>query len=233
MRFVLALLAATLTATALHAAKPVPAPEPPRSGVEAAREQWRGLGVSQCVANLRAVRALGPDDLESICGCAIDGYLEGIGNAAPVPVTPGPFPAPVRSQLISCTGRIQPEQMGAVARVAMAVPPTAAPDPRQAPPAMEMPPGGDKPTGETEGMLTDAADSESGGGFWSWLETIALPAWLTGASILWWIAIGIFVFGMLILRIRGRDPRKDLTGPPSHFRRGAPPQPPRRPDLPR
>ena len=38
---------------------------------------------------------------------------------------------------------------------------------------------------------------------------------------------------LLILKIRRRDPRNDLLGPPASMRRGAPPQPPRRPDLPR
>jgi hypothetical protein len=65
------------------------------------------------------------------------------------------------------------------------------------------------------------------------VRSLSLPDWLTGASLLWWIAIGIFVFGLLILKLRRRDPRRDLTGPPSSMRRGAPLQPPRRPDLPR
>ena len=84
------------------------------------------------------------------------------------------------------------------------------------------------------GPPADSRDGgESGGGFWEWVRSISLPAWLTGASALLWVALGILVFGLLILKIRRRDPRNDLMGPPASMRRGAPPQPPRRPDLPR
>ena len=36
-----------------------------------------------------------------------------------------------------------------------------------------------------------------------------------------------------LMKVVRRDPRNDLIGPPAHLRRGAPVQPPRRPDLPR
>ena len=74
---------------------------------------------------------------------------------------------------------------------------------------------------------------ESGDGFMDWVRSISLPAWLTGADMLLWVALGIFVLGLLILKLRARDPRNDLLAPPSSMRRGAPAQPPRRPDLPR
>ena len=82
-------------------------------------------------------------------------------------------------------------------------------------------------------QFLEAQKQLSGGGFMDWIRSISLPDRLTGADALLWVAIGIFVFGLLILRIRGRDPRRDLSAPPSSMRRGAPPQPPRRPDLPR
>jgi hypothetical protein len=229
MRRPVAVLLALLAATALPAAKPVPPTDAPGdSAPDDARDRYRGQGISICIAELRAVPDLSPDDLESICGCAIDGYLERVGATPPAPIERSRFPAAVRSQLISCTARTRPERMGDVARLTLATPQT----PPAPPPVQTPQPADDKPLAE------EAAPAEEGGTgpgdrFWAWLSGLALPAWLTGASLLWWIAIGIFVFGLLILALRRRDPRKDLSAPPSHMRRGMPPVAPRRPDLPR
>ncbi len=102
---------------------------------------------------------------------------------------------------------------------------------RQAPAANDPKPLDEQRTSPADGE--QRGRRESGGGFLAWLGNLGWPGWLTGASVLWWVAIGIFLFGLLILKVRRRDPRNDLVGPPGHMRRGAPPQPPRRPDLPR
>ena len=86
---------------------------------------------------------------------------------------------------------------------------------------------------DTGPPVESQGSGDSGGGFWEWVQSIRLPEWLTGAGALLWVALGILVFGLLILKVRRRDPRNDLLGPPASMRRGVPPQRPRRPDLPR
>jgi len=229
MRRAAAILLALLAAAALPAAKPVPPGDAPVQ--DDAQERWRGRGISVCVAELRALPDLGPDDLESICGCAFDRFAQAGGTTPPPPVERGAMPASLRGPLIACTARTRPDRAGDVARLVTVRPQTIAPTP---PPAAEAPLDA-KPADE-DGDTAPAESQESGeagGGFRDWVSTLSLPAWLTGASVLWWIAIGIFVFGLLILKVRGRDPRKDLSAPPSYMRRGTPPPPPRRPDLPR
>ena len=207
---------------ALPAAKPVP-PDGGPGALDESREYWRGQTISHCVGELRAVPELSPDELESICGCATDRILAG---SAPLPPVTTPLPQPVRGPITACTMRIHPDATGAVTQLGM----TAGPPVPVSPPAIAP-----KPVDEAD--LGPAAESrnggESGGDFWEWVRSITLPDWLTGASALLWVALGIFVFGLLILKVRARDPRNDLMGPPASMRRGAPPQPPRRPDLPR
>ncbi|HYD12438.1 MAG TPA: hypothetical protein VEC11_06295 [Allosphingosinicella sp.] len=221
--------AALLAAGLLIAAKPLPPGD--AGGGEAAqptREEWRSRAVPVCVARLRENRAFTPDDLEAICGCTFDTYLEGHG-ANPLPgLENDRIPVAVEHQLLGCTARTRPDQTSAVRRL-NAIWPQGAP-PMPAPAEADNP----KPLDEADVPVDGPSEgSESGGGFWEWVRNFSLPAWLTGASILWWVALGIFLFGLLILKLRRRDPRKDLVAPPSYMRRGAPPQPPRRPDLPR
>ena len=219
-----AILSALLAAGALTAAKPVPPPA--GDGPDQARERWRGHGISLCVGELRAIPEFSPDDLESICGCAVDRYLQGQGNRPSPDIR---LQGALESQMVACTARIRPERAADVARQRMAAAP-------QSPaPVAVAPPLAGKPTVEDEAPAEAEGGSEgesSGGGVWAWLSNLSWPAWLTGASVLWWVALGIFVFGLLILKLRRRDPRKDLSAPPSYMRRGVPP-PPRRPDLPR
>jgi hypothetical protein len=206
----------------LPAAKPGP-PDGGPAAADESREYWRCQTISHCMGELRAVPELSSDELESICGCATDRLLAG---SAPLPPVTTPLPPPIRGPITACTMRVHPDAASAVTRLGMtAGPPVPAPPPAIAP----------KPTDEADmGPPADSRDGgESGGGFWEWVRSISLPAWLTGASALLWVALGILVFGLLILKIRRRDPRNDLMGPPASMRRGAPPQPPRRPDLPR
>jgi hypothetical protein len=214
-----AILLALAAVGALSAAKPAPPVGGP-GALDEGREYWRGQTISHCVGELRAVPDLSPDDLESICGCATDRLLAG---SAPLPPVTMPLPLPVRGPITACTMRIHPDATSAVTRLGMTAGlPVPVPPPAIAP----------KPVDQAD-VGPPAESQESGGSgsdFWDWVRSITLPAWLTGASALLWVALGILVFGLLILKIRRRDPRNDLLGPP---RRGGPPQPPRRPDLPR
>jgi hypothetical protein len=222
-RLAVALPLALLTATALPAAKPVPYERPGRNLLDEARERYRDTGISVCVADLRRIGSLEPDDLETICGCALDRFMQGRETAALPRIEPGQFPPAMNAHVIGCTSQVRPERTSDVARRNVAVQ-------RTAPPAVAAPAADAPKPLDDDNVPGDMEGSGDSGGFWDWVGTITLPAWLTGASALWWIAIGIFVFGLLILKVRRRDPRNDLMGPPSAMRRGAPP---RRPDLPR
>jgi hypothetical protein len=221
--------AAFLLALAAIGVLPAAKPAPPADGPDGAARQltsqaWRSRGVPVCVARLHTVRALTPDDLETICGCTFDSYLEGHG-AEPLPgLANDQIPLAMEERLLRCTAETRPDQAAAVAELHATYPQPVA--------LVATGPAADNPKPVDEADAGPAATS-SGGGFWDWVRSITLPDWLTGAGILWWIAIGIFVFGLLILKVRRRDPRNDLLGPPPSMRRGAPLQPPRRPDLPR
>lgn len=237
MRRAAAFLLALAAAAALPAAKPVPPGDGParEQPEDEGRELWRGTAVSICVGHLRPVPQLGPDDLESICGCAVDRYIEANGDAPTGAAGHIRLPRMLAGTTIACAARIRPERVSDIARRNMeSVRPPAPPTPNMETGEFDIANAG-KPadTGED----AEPAETGSGGGWFdgisSWFSSLSLPAWLTGASLPFWIAIGIFVFGLLILKIRGRDPRQDLSAPPSHMRKGAPPQPARRPDLPR
>lgn len=217
MRKIVVLAAVLLT---LPAAKPVP-PDGGPGALDESRDHWRGETISHCVGELRAVPELSPDELESICGCATDRLLAG---PTPLPPVTTPLPQAVRGPITVCTMRIHPDATGAVTRLGM----TAGPPVPVPPPATLS-----KPADEGDaGPPADSRNGESGGGLQAWVRSLSLPDWLTGAPLLW-VALAILVFGLLILKVRRRDPRNDLMGPPASMRRGASPQPPRRPDLPR
>jgi hypothetical protein len=222
MRRPAAIILALTALTALTAAKPVP---PVDGGPGDARDSYRGRSVSLCIADLRAVPSLTPDDLEGICGCALDRFMDGRGTAQLPEIVPGRFRGVMEGPLLSCTARVRPERMTDVARRITTVP-ERPPDVIIPPPPVDTkPPIDEVQPGQENG-------SRSGNGFWAWLSGLGLPAWLTGLSIWWMIAIGIFVFGLLIMALRRRDPRKDLSAPPSTMRSRAHVAP-RRPDLPR
>ena len=217
-------VALTALLAALAAAKPLPPRDPAGSGAaDPARESWRGEAIAACVGELRSVDGLSPDDLESICGCAASNALEADG--VPPPLPGGHLSGRMRSLAAMCTARVRPDREGDVARLAVSAP--------EPPPTTTtaLPPTTDKPVDDD--ATPAESDGGNAGGFGAWLRALSLPAWLTGASALLWVALGIFVFGLLVLKLRRRDPRKDLMGPPASMRRGAAPQPPRRPDLPR
>jgi hypothetical protein len=223
-----AILLALVAAGTLSAAKPVPgegaidfqAPQP-------SRQAWRTQGVPVCIGRLREVRAFTPDDLETICGCTFDSYLEGHGTNPLPGLEDDHLPIAMETQLLNCTARTRPDQRAAVVQLNAVWPRGMRPPaPR---PDLDAP----KPVDQVDtGPPQSGNDGASGGSFRDWVRSLSLPDWLTGAPLLW-VALGNFLVGLLILRVRGRDPRKDLVAPPSSMRRGAPPMPPRRPDLPR
>jgi hypothetical protein len=224
MRYAVAVSVLLLAAAPL-AAKPVPPPADAVVGPADTSGIWREQAIAACIDTLHAVRELNADDLESICGCAASAAIEENGAGMLPPVERGQFPPAMRGRLSICTAQIRPSQTGDVMRVAMAASQGARPSA-----AAPSPPADVKPTDDVD--LPRTTDN-GGGGFWEWVRSLRLPDWLTGAGALLWVALGILVFGLLALKIRSRDPRGDLTGPPPSMRRGAPPQPPRRPDLPR
>jgi hypothetical protein len=214
---------------ALPAAKPVSPDEPPGGAAgQLTSQAWRERGVPVCVARLRPIRDFTPDDLEAICGCTFDTYLQGHGTEPLPGLETDRVPVALEQQLFNCTARTRPDQRGAVVQLG-AVWPAGSPMI-----ARERDADSSKPVDDvTAGPPAESqAGGQPGGGFLDWVRSITLPDWLTGAPLLW-VALGIFVFGLLILKVRRRDPRNDLMGPPASMRRGAPPQPPRRPDLPR
>lgn len=214
-----AILLALAALGALPAAKPAPPADPQDSARFLAREAWRGRAVSMCVARLRENRNFTPDDLETICACTFDSYLASHGTEPLPGLGAERIPVAAGQQLVNCTARTRPDQRSAVEHLGVVTPP------EDVTPVVAAKP--------VDADVAPPAESEAGGGFWDWVRSITLPDWLTGAGVLWWIAIGIFLLGLLILKARRRDPRNDLLGPPASMRRGAPPQPPRRPDLPR
>lgn len=226
-------LLALLAAGGLEAAKPLPTGDGTGDAAAPLTSQaWRSRGVPICVARLREIRAFTPDDLETICACTFDAYLEGHGTNPLPGLENDRVPVAVEHQLVRCTARTRPDQAGAVVRLGVIWPP-GSPQSAPVPAANDPKPVDDvnvAPPVETDG---DNAGGSSGGGFLAWVGTLSWPSWLTGASVLLWVALGIFLFGLLVLKVRRRDPRNDLVGPPSHMRRNAPTQPPRRPDLPR
>lgn len=211
----------------LTAAKPVAPGDDAIVGPANTTRSWRGQAISVCIERLHALPDLSPDNLEGICGCAANEAIDMNGAGTLPPVEQGQLPTAMRGPLMMCTSRIRPERTSDVMRLTM--------DGAQTTPTpVERPATEAKSIDEVNsGPPAESQTRTDGGGFWDWLDSLRLPAWLTGASILWWIAVGIFVFGLLILKLRRRDPRNDLIGPPPSMRRGAPPQPPRRPDLPR
>lgn len=232
-----AITRALAAAGALIAAKPVPPTDfPDEAGAQLTRQAWRDRGVPICVGRLRILPTLSPDDIETICACTFDTYLRGHGTNPLPGLGTDSIPVAMESPLLSCTARARPDQRENVRRLGAIWPPGSPMIARENPGAPDpVATAGPKPVDEVDGgpPAQSETSGDSGGGFRDWVRSITLPAWLTGASALMWVALGILVLGLLIMRIRRRDPRNDLLGPPPSMRRGAQPQPPRRPDLPR
>lgn len=231
MRTLATAAALLLALVALPAAKPVPTDDlPGDAAAQLTTQAWRERGVPICVGRLRVLPTLTPDDLETICGCTFDSYLQGHGTNPLPGLENDRIPVAMEARLLSCTAQARPDQRRNVQRLGAVWPPGSPMIARDQAAADAPKPIDDVDTAPPAGSQESGA---SGGGFWDWVRSIRLPDWLTGASVLLWVALGIFVFGLLVLTVRRRDPRNDLMGPPGSMRKGAPPQPPRRPDLPR
>jgi hypothetical protein len=193
---------------ALAAAAPLAAKPPPPGGGPDAGDAYRDRGIALCVADLRIVADLGPDDLEGICGCALGRLMDGRPASALPALGPGRFRGVMESELVACTAELRPDRIGDVAGRG-APPPDAAfggKPPAPAGPAADVP----------RGQRGDPGAWPRGPGLRARLT--ALPAWA-------WVAIGFLFLLLLGALIRRRDDRRNLIGPPPSMRRTISPRP--------
>ena len=213
---------ALLAAPALAAVAPPPPPKPPaEAGADANAESWRGQAIGICVGDLRDAEGVGPDELEAVCGCAVDRLMAAQrGQSLPVPA-PGQARAALRGELLGCATARRPAIAAAIARRLAEPPPVL-------PPTLES-----KPTGDSEPVPAESPKRE-GGDLGAWFSGLSLPAWLTDTGLPTW-AWGILA-AIAFLLIRGlfrRDDRRDLAGPPRSMHLGQRVSPaPRRADPP-
>jgi hypothetical protein len=206
------ILVAALPLAAL-AAVPLLAAKPPAGGpLDTEREAYRGRAVSACVAELRAVPDLSPDDLEGICGCALDRFLSGRGTEALPPLGASRLRGPMEGDLLGCAAELRPDRAAAIARRGIVPPPLAA-----------APPAAPKPPPDEDAAAVDEAEPDFD--LWAWLRDLAVPAWA-------WIAISFLLILLAAALLRRRDDRRHLLGPPPSMRHRTGPVAPRRPDLP-
>ena len=210
MRTVLAVSLAAL------AAAPLAAQKPPADAADP-REQWRGQGISICVADLASAEEVTPDEKEAICACAFDRHLQNRPTGA-LPDLEGRFRPLLGSQVFACTLEQAPDRASTVSRWLMA--PAPAPIATAAPPPAEE---GGKP------VETDLGDSP-GFDLGAWFDGLSLPARLGDLPRWLWIALGLLAFLLLRFLMRGRDRRDNLMGPPRSMTLGK--AVPRRPGPP-
>lgn len=216
----LALLAA---APALAA---VPPPKPPVADApDSERDAQRGRAIGVCVGDLNGAENVTPDELEAICGCAVDRLLRVGGGEPPTTSGQNATRGLLGSQLMGCAMERRPAMAAAIARRLAA------------PPRMTVPTVDSKPAAEPE---PEAAPPEppksSGPGFGEWLSGLSPSAWLGGSSLPVWAWGLLGLLGFLMLRgLFRRDDRRDLDGPPPSMRRAQRvlPQPPGREQPPR
>lgn len=198
-----ALLAALAAAAPLAAKPPAPADKPRAADRSDPREIYRGRGISVCVAEMRAIPGITPDDLEALCGCAFDRFMPRWPTGALPQLAGGGLPPALRSELLSCAAGRDSDLVAAVASRLAELPAVS-----EAPAAAEPGP------------------SESGFDVGTWFEGLTLPR-LPGGFPLWaLIPIALIVF-VLFRALFRRESGRDLMGPPAHMRRsGWPGRPP-------
>ena len=206
-------LAVSLCALALLAAAPLAAQKPgAEEAPDPAREFYRGQGIALCVAELHSTQRVTPDDLEAICGCALDLFLPGRATETLPPLTAASIHSTLNAPILSCASdRSRPLARAIGQRLTQMA---AAP-----PVEVETGPVADKPA------------AAPGFSLQRWWDGLSAPSWLSGSGIPAWGWIILLVCGFLLLRalFRRRDGRGDLTGPPRHMRPSgrAPHLPPR------
>ena len=158
-----------------------------------------------CVAQSTIAAEPGGDDLEAICGCAIDRFIEGRGHSALASLGSGLLRGAIASELAACTAELSPERASDTAGPGVGVkPPAAAPMP--APPAAAAP----------EGARFDPG---------AWLRGLDIRARLAALPAWAWIAIGFLVLLLIGALVRRRDDRRHLLGPPPSMRHTIAPRP--------
>ena len=207
-------VAVPLLLAAAFAAAPLAA-QKPGAELDPVREQYRGTGISLCVAELNAVEGVTPDESEAICGCALERFLANQPSGALPPLSAARIRPVLGGRVLACTFSEASNRVGAVSR-GMASPAPAATAP---PPVAEAPPL----VSDAGGKPTEAADSAEpdGPGLRGWLDSLSLPRWLTDSGLPLWVWIPLAVFVFLFLRgLFRRSEGRDLDGPPPSMRRG-------------
>jgi len=192
----LALIAA-LAAAPLAAKPPAPADKPRAADRSDPREIYRGRGISVCVAHMRAIPDITPDELEALCGCAFDRFMPRWPTGALPPLAGGGLPPVLRSELLSCAAGQDSDRVAAVASRLAELP------------AVSEAPAAGRPGAPGPGFDVGA-----------WLEDLTLPR-LPGGFPLWaLIPIALLAFVLFRALFRRRESGRDLMGPPAHMRRG-------------
>jgi hypothetical protein len=198
----LAALAWLASAAPLAAKPPAPDPSDPR-------QIYRDRGISICVAEMRSIPDITPDDLEAMCGCAFDRFMPRWPTGALPPLAPDRIAPVVGSELLSCAAGQDSELAAAVARrlseTAM-----------RAPPVAPLP-----PPGETAAPDKPPEPAGPGLGLRAWFDGLSPPRWLAGVPRWAWPPIALLVFALVGALFRRRDGRRDLMGPPRAMRPGA------------
>ena len=205
---------ASLAAFAWLALAPAVAAKPTAVDRSDPRQVYREQAIAVCVAEMGTIRAITPDGLEAMCGCAVDRFMPRWPTGALPRLDSGRMGPVMGSQLLSCAAAGKDPALAAA--VARRLAETA----MRAPPAASDPPPGPGKRPEPSSPRFDLR---------AWFDGLSAPPWLTGIGLpLWaWLPIALLVFALLRALIRRRDSRQDLMGPPRSMRLGG-----RRPDLP-
>ncbi len=207
MRLVLALSLAALAANPLSAQKP---------GVEGdPREDYRGQGISICVAEMSAIEGLSPDEGQGLCACALDRFMPRWPTGALPPLASGRLPPALASELLACAAP-DADLAAALARHIV-----------QRPSAMTPPLAAATPGPETEPGKRPEGPESTGFDLRAWLDDLSLPGWLTRSGLPRWLWPPLAVLLFFLLRGLFRRPEgQDLLGPPPSMRPGTRPGPP-------
>jgi hypothetical protein len=200
IRPVFLLLAAGLAAFAAPLAAKPPAP----GGTP---DVYRERGVAICVTGSTISGELSGEDLQAICGCAIDRFIDDRGAAALRSLGSGLLRGAIANELAACTAELGPVRANDAA----------APEPARFRPVPEA-----KPPAPTPADSAAAAPEGARSGPGAWLDIrarlAALPAWA-------WIAIGFLALLLIGALVRRRDDRRHLLGPPPSMRHTVAPRP--------
>jgi hypothetical protein len=225
VRVPFAVALALLAAAPAYAAIPAP-PKPPADGRVADdpdREAWRNRGMAVCLGEMLPTEGASAGEVRAACGCALDRLAADNPPYALPPIDPAGVRTQLGAPLIACTTARRPALAAAFARrlaqssIADAAPPADA--------------DGAKPAAPTPSEAAGPAPAEppkrAGPDRGSWLDSLSLPAWITGSGLPAWAWLVLALGAFLLLRgLLRRDDRRDLIGPPPGKRLGQRPPPP-------